>query len=210
MTETMEDQSTHLRQAWRDLNAEQQAWRQEIAVDHDTSRAELLARFHAAGLSHRAITACIDSLKAHVTRLLRYYRYRAQVSPNGTQIPEHQFRHYWLQVRDPGARQGRRGFDADYEREVFSTIAGGVRGPLASPSSMAARKVSASSWPMSQAVISASSRRSNASIATAPISSVRRRSSNGFNATECIWPKWWRSIAPSGTLRMENQPGRMP
>jgi hypothetical protein len=184
MTETMEDQSTHLRQAWRDLNAEQQAWRQEIAVDHDTSRAELLARFHiiAIGLTCPPTGPRSQSTSSDTTG---------------------------SRCATPARGRGR-GFDADYEREVFSTIAGGVRGPLASPSSMAARKVSASSWPMSQAVISASSRRSNASIATVPMSSVRRRSSNGFNATECIWPKWWRSIAPLGTLRMENQPGRMP
>jgi hypothetical protein len=58
----------------------------------------------------------------------------------------------------------------DRARRVTISMSSGVGGPLASASSMAARKVSASIWLMRQAVTSAASRRSKASMTTASIS----------------------------------------
>jgi hypothetical protein len=124
MTESVADSDldARLQQVWQALTAEHQGRLKTIEIDHDIARAELLTRFASRGLSHREIARNIGSSKAHVTRLLRYYRYREHVGPHGVRIPESQFRAYWLHMRDPTMTVGKRRIDPGYEHEVFLSI----------------------------------------------------------------------------------------
>jgi hypothetical protein len=103
-----------LEQEWKALDAEQAT----SAVDQDTRRADLLARYEQ-GLSMREIGACTKVSHVTVVHLLRYHRFLVAMA---TKVPERRFRDYWLQIRDPLATR-KQAADPAYEAENFRRIA---------------------------------------------------------------------------------------
>jgi hypothetical protein len=118
-----------LQEAWRTLEKQQQvdtsqlksqyeAGKSEAVLAYDVRRAELLAQYHAEGVSQRDIALCIEVSKSQVNRLLRYHRYLS-MSPTGDIIPEGRFRDYWRQMANVKRFTGRLPKDADERAEAL-------------------------------------------------------------------------------------------